>query len=284
MNELIVIFVIIVTLAIGYLLVYPKVAGNDVRRMAWLDVALTLIPFGVSALLFWQSDPAFSLIFFDTNWFVFTLVTLSIIEIPVLILYLKARGLSREYWKLMVSSPTWSGRPAREKVELELDDVRWDGLRTSGSKVLLLVSSNFVLIVGTVALFLMDDTIWTAYSLIQIALIFISWFMLRKSVRLIADAPEEFLDERLVQSRNKAYVLAYQALGGLILTALTALLVFAIVTDFSRDSNGFTYELTFTWTQLQGVFWLFCGYALMLPSMAVIWQDIRARTPLASTK
>jgi hypothetical protein len=98
--------------------------------------------------------------------------------------------------------------------------------------------------------------------------------MLRKSVRLIADAPEEFLDERLVQVRNQAYVLAYRLLGGLLLTALTALLVFAIVTDFSRDSDGFTYEVTVTWTQLQGAFWLFCGYALMLPSMAVIWRDI----------
>jgi hypothetical protein len=269
MNELIVIFVIIVTLAVGYLVVYPKVAGNDVRKMAWLDVALTLVPFVVSALLFWQSDPAFSLIFFETNWFFFTLITLTLIEIPVLALYLRARGLGREYWQMM-----WRQGSSRASVDKELDDVRWDGLRTRGSKIFLLVGSNFVLIVGTVALFLMDDTPWTAYVLIQIALIFINWFMLRKSVRLIADAPEEFLDERLVQVRNKAYVLAYQLLGGLLLTALTALLVFAIVTDFSPDSDGFTYEVTVTWTQLQGAFWLFCGYALMLPSMAVIWRDI----------
>jgi hypothetical protein len=274
MDELIVILIIIVTLAVGYLVVYPKVAGNDVQKMAWLDVALTLVPFIVSAALFWQSDPAFSLIFFETNWFVFTLITLVIIEVPFFILYLKARGLSGDYWKLMASSPTWSGRPAREKVERELDDVRWDGLRTRGSKILLLVGSNFVLIVGTVALFLMDDTPWTAYVLIQIALILVNWFLLRKSVRLIADAPEEFLDERLVQLRNRAYVLAYQVLGGLLLMALTALLVFAIVTDVSPDSDGFNYVVTVTWTQLQGAFWLFCGYALMLPSMAVIWRDI----------
>jgi len=269
MNELIVIFVIIVTLAVGYLVVYPRVAGNDVRKMAWLDVALTLVPFIVSAALFWQSDPSFSLIFFETNWFVFTLITLVIIEIPVLALYLRARGLGREYWQMM-----WRSGSSRASVEKELDDVKWDGLRTRGSKILLLVGSNFVLIVGTVALFLMGDTPWTSYVLIQIALIFINWFMLRKSVRLIADAPEEFLDERLVQARNRAYVPAYKLLSGLILTALSALLVFAIVTDFSRDSDGFTYVVTVTWTQLQGAFWLFCGYALMLPSMAVIWRDI----------
>jgi hypothetical protein len=168
----------------------------------------------------------------------------------------------------------WRQGSSRASVDKELDDVRWDGLRTRGSKIFLLVGSNFVLIVGTVALFLMDDTPWTSYVLIQIALIFINWFLLRKSVRLIADAPEEFLDERLVQVRNRAYVLAYRLLGGLLLTALTALLVFAIVTDFSPDSDGFTYEVTVTWTQLQGAFWLFCGYALMLPSMAVIWRDI----------
>lgn len=269
MNELIVIFVIIVTLAVGYLVVYPRVAGNDVRKMVWLDVALTLVPFIVSAALFWQTDPPFSLIFFSTNWFVFTLITMTVIEIPVLALYLRARGLGREYWQMM-----WRSGSSRASVDKELDDVRWDGLRTRGSKIFLLVGSNFVLIVGTVALFLMEDTPWTAYVLIQIALIFVNWFMLRKSVRLIADAPEEFLDERLVQVRSKAYVLAYQLLGGLLLTALTALLVFAIVTDFSRESDGFTYEVTVTWTQLQGAFWLFCGYALMLPSMAVIWRDI----------
>jgi hypothetical protein len=274
MNELIVIFVIIVTLAVGYLVVYPRVAGNDVRKMAWLDVALTLVPFIVSALLFWQSDPAFSLIFFDTNWFFFTLITMTVIEIPVLALYLRARGLGREYWQMM-----WRQGSSRASVNKELDDVRWDGLRTRGSKIFLLVGSNFVLIVGTVALFLMEDTPWTSYVLIQIALIFINWFMLRKSVRLIADAPEEFLDERLVQVRNKAYVLAYQLLGGLLLTALTALLVFAIVTDFSPDSDGFTYEVTVTWTQLQGAFWLFCGDALLLPSMAVIWRDVRTSRP-----
>jgi len=269
MNELMVIFVIIVTLAIGYLLVYPKVAGNDVRKMVWLDVALTLIPFIISALLFWQSDPAFSLIFFSTNWFFFTLIALTVIEIPVLALYLRARGLGREYWQMM-----WRSGSSRASVEKELDDVRWDGLRTRGSKILLLVGSNFVLIVGTVALFLTGDTPWTSYVLIQVALIFINWFLLRKSVRLIADAPEEFLDERLVQARNRAYVPAYKLLSGLILTALSALLVFAIVTDFGRDSDGFTYLVTVTWTQLQGAFWLFCGYALMLPSMAVILQDI----------
>ena len=274
MNELIVIFVIIVTLAVGYLVVYPKVAGNDVRKMAWLDVAFTLVPFIVSALLFWQSDPAFSLIFFDTNWFVFTLITMTVIEIPVLALYLRARGLGREYWQMM-----WRSGSSRASVDKELDDVRWDGLRTRGSKIFLLVGSNFVLIVGTVSLFLMEDTPWTAYVLIQISLIFVNWFMLRKSVRLIADAPEEFLDERLVQVRNKAYVLAYQLLGGLLLTALTALLVFAIVSDFSPDSDGFTYVVTVTWTQLQGAFWLFCGYALMLPSMAVIWRDVRTSRP-----
>ena len=269
MNELIVIFVIIVTLAIGYLLVYPKVAGNDVRKMAWLDVALTLVPFIVSAALFWQSDPSFSLIFFSTNWFFFTLIALTVIEIPVLALYLRARGLGREYWQMM-----WRSGSSRASVEKELDDTKWDGLRSRDAKILILVGSNFVLIVGTVGLFLTGDTPWASYVLIQIALVFINWFMLRKSARLIADAPAEFLDERLVQKRNQGYVFAYRALGGVLLTALTALLVLAIVADFSRDSDGFTYEVTVTWTQLQGAFWFFFGYAVMLPSMAVILQDI----------
>ena len=78
-NELLVVFYILATLAVAYLWFYPKVIGNNVKLMAWMDILVTGIPVGISALLFWTEDPAFRLVFFDTNWFFFTILAMTVI-------------------------------------------------------------------------------------------------------------------------------------------------------------------------------------------------------------
>jgi uncharacterized membrane protein YhhN len=52
-------------------------------------------------------------------------------------------------------------------------------------------------------------------------------------------------------------------------------MVFAIVTDFQPESNGFVYALTITWPQVQAVFWAVFAYSTMLPSMAMLFLDIK---------
>jgi uncharacterized membrane protein YeiH len=52
MNELIVVALVIGTLAIAYLWVYPRAAENDVKKMAWLDIALGLVLFAFVGALF----------------------------------------------------------------------------------------------------------------------------------------------------------------------------------------------------------------------------------------
>ena len=99
-NELLVVFYILATLAVAYLWLYPKVIGNNVKLMAWMDILVTGIPVGISALLFWTEDPAFRLVFFDTNWFFFTILAMTVIEVPIFLLYLRARNLSTQYWTM----------------------------------------------------------------------------------------------------------------------------------------------------------------------------------------
>ncbi len=274
MNESLVVFVILATLAAAYFWIYPRFAGNDVRKMAWLDFALGFIPMGVSAILFWQSDPVFRLVFFDTNWFFFTLIALTLLELPLFFWYLKARGLGKAYWALMGFSRDAAWTASAKSVEKQLNDTQWDGLRTRGAKVFLLVSTNVLLVVGTIFLFTVGDNAWSALSLIYILLIFAFWFLLRQSVRLVADAPEEALDERLIQIRDRSYVIAYRWLALLVIILGTALLVFTIFTDFLPESDGFTYSIPLTWPQIQAVFWLIFAYTAMLPSMAVISQEL----------
>ena len=274
MNESLVVFVILATLAAAYFWIYPRFAGNDVRKMAWLDFALGFIPMGVSAILYWQSDPVFRLVFFDTNWFFFTLIALTLLELPLFFWYLKARGLGKAYWALMGFSRDAAWTASAKSVEKQLNDTQWDGLRTRGAKVFLLVSTNVLLVVGTIFLFTVGDNAWSALSLIYILLIFAFWFLLRQSVRLVADAPEEALDERLIQIRDRSYVIAYRWLALLVIIFGTALLVFTIFTDFLSESDGFTYSIPLTWPQIQAVFWLAFAYTAMLPSMAVISQEL----------
>ena len=279
MNESLVVFVILATLAASYFWIYPKYAGNDVKKMAWLDFALGFIPVGTSAILFWESDPTFRFIFFDTNWFFFTLLALTLLELPLFFWYLKARGLGKAYWALMGLGSSGSQGSGWEtatvkSVEKQLNDTQWDGLRTRGAKTFLLISTNAFLFAGTILLFIAGDNAWTSLSLIYILLLFTFWFLLRKSVRLVADAPEEALDERLIQIRDRSYVIAYRWLSMLAILLAMALLAFTIITDWQSENDGFSYNIPLTWPQVQAIFWLIFAYTAMLPSMAVIGQEL----------
>lgn len=278
-NELLVIFYILATLAVAYLWFYPKFVGENVKLMTYLDIVVTGIPIGISALLFWVSDPEFKFFGIGLNWFFFTILTMLVIEFPVFMLYLKARGLSQKYWALYRLAPegspdaAWASASVKA-VEKQLNDTRWDGLRTPGAKRFLLWSSNIALLAGTVFLFVVGDTPLASFSLIHILLIGVFWFLLRQSVRLVADAPEEALDEMLLAQRNRSYLTAYRWLAMVALLLVTALMAYSVTVDFQEGSDGFNYSLEFTWPQVQAVFWLVLGYALMLPSMAMLSLEL----------
>ncbi len=279
-NELLVVLYILLTLAFAYLWFYPKVVGERVKLMAWMDVVVTGIPVAISALLFWESDPTLRLLIFDLNWFFFTVLAMFAIELPIFLLYLRARGLNEKYWAMFRIAPkgspdaAWASASV-ESVEKQLNDTRWDGLRTASGKRVLLWGSNIMILFGTGYLWLVGDSGWAAYSLIHILLIFVFGFLLRQSVRLVADAPEEALDEMLIQLRDRSYLVAYRWLSVLAFLAASALLAYSIFSDFQDGSDGFNYLLAFTWPQVQAVFWLIGAYVFMMPSMAMVAVQLK---------
>jgi hypothetical protein len=281
--ELLVVFYILATLAVAYLWIYPKYIGKDLRLMAWADVLITAVPMGISAVLFWESDPQLQFLFGTLNWFFFTLFTMLLIEFPILFLYLRARGLSGRYWQrfksygstsLNAKHGAWAA-VSREDVVKGLNDTKWDGLRTISAKRILLWSSNFFIIGGTVFLLLAGDNPWASYVLIHILLILVFWFLLRTSVRLIADAPDDALDEMHMSRRNEAHVFAFRAMAMMAVLGATIVVVFAIVSDSQSNGDGFHYLLPITYTQVQALFWFTFAYATMLPSMRMLAIEIQ---------
>ena len=203
-----------------------------------------------------------------------------IIELPIFLLYLRARGLNDKYWAMFRVAPkgspdaAWASASVKS-VEKQLNDTRWDGLRTAPGKRVLLWGSNIMILFGTGYLWLAGDSGWAAYSLIHILLIFVFGFLLRQSVRLVADAPEEALDEMLIQLRDRSYLVAYRWLSVLAFLAASALLAYSIFSDFQDGSDGFNYLLAFTWPQVQAVFWLIAAYVFMMPSMAMVAVQLK---------
>lgn len=278
MNELIVIAIVLATLSISYLWVYPRFAGRNVKLMAYMDIGFTFVPAAVSGLFFWQSDPVFRVFGLELNWFIYSILAYILIEIPVFILYVRARGLWPEYKAIWGSSSSadygWSSSPA--SVEKSLHDERWNGLRTKGALRFLVWGNTIVILGGTIVLSLVPDSPAVFYLLIHILLIFVFWFLLRKAVRLVADAPEESLDERLLEMRNISYLWAYRWLSAIVCAIGTAALGWAIAMDYQDYSpDGWIYLVEITWGQINALFWLFAGFTFSLPSMALANYKIK---------
>lgn len=97
----------------------------------------------------------------------------------------------------------------------------------------------------------------------------LTWWAARASARVIADAPDELLDERLLAMRNAAYHEAYRFLGAIV----SLIVVVAIALDISiTDSNR--YFGGADWTSLAVTLPFVAIWALSsLPSMVIIAQQ-----------
>jgi hypothetical protein len=128
-------------------------------------------------------------------------------------------------------------------------------------------------ILGTTFLVFVGDNKWAGLIMFYIVILMIFWALLRRAVRLITEAPDDALDERMIQERNSVYYRAYQYLFGVSSVLVAALLGYSVATDLFDDGDGFNYEINLTWPQINAIFWLIFGYAYMLPSMIMAWRE-----------
>lgn len=282
MSEFSIVLVNISALLLAYLFVYPKFASNDVRRMAWLDIAVGATVLTILAPFNWNSSNDYTFFVFELNWWIFTIVTYALLELPLFFFYVKARGLGKQYLEVFKSGSSLTLSASRQAVEKQLNDTNWNGLRSRAALRFLVIGSNVVLWFGTILLMLIGDNIYSSYVIFHIIFLLVFWFLLRQAMRLIPDAPGDVLDERMLKDRNNAYFMAYQGLAGITLFAGIAILGYSIGVDSREDSDGFNYSIEFTWLQVQAIFWFMYGYTFMLPSMVMAWREAKRLSAVAS--
>ena len=80
-------------LSIAYGGIYPSMKTVTYKRMVVADLVLTALSLTVAAGLFWGTGVSLSLILFEVNWFVFSLLTTLVLEWPLFRWFCRKHGL-----------------------------------------------------------------------------------------------------------------------------------------------------------------------------------------------
>lgn len=167
----------------------------------------------------------------------------------------------------------WAAGVSRMEIEDALNgrtDDRWGWLCRRRTRRILAVANpvSWVLtLYGATELPLnlgFSDSALSLWALMPIPL----WFATRRSVRLVADAPDELLDERLIDVRNRVYVRSYRGLATMV-SVLAAVVI--PVNDFGID-----HSIDFLESQRQLI--VAAAFALIwitaaLPSVVLAWTS-----------
>jgi len=106
----------------------------------------------------------------------------------------------------------WIEGVTKNEVTSSLNDPRWSPLRTRRVRRALVIAYVGVLLAVTTASFVdTQSNVWvSAAGLAGAFLLMIGYLVVRTSVRNLADAPDELLDERQIAVRNEVYLHAYR--------------------------------------------------------------------------
>lgn len=162
------------------------------------------------------------------------------------------------------------------RVARELADTRWDWLRGPVGLRFVVVLSFLVLFVAPVVVWFVEDR-WGLVPLAFVASVFLTWFLLRRAVRLVMDAPDHTLDERLIAVRNQAYFLGYRALAGVMGTGASLLLLWSII-EIRSGAEAAAFSLT--WPQVNALLWFVLAQVVLLPSLALAMSIHRRKVQL----
>ena len=86
-----------VILGVAYLGIYPSLREKTLNKIMMINLVLTALALLVAGGWFMGTGTGFSLILFQTNWWIFTLVTLFVMEVPVFLWFAKKHGIPLTY-------------------------------------------------------------------------------------------------------------------------------------------------------------------------------------------
>ncbi len=85
--ELTILLLNAVIIFIAYLSVYPKLAGKHLKKVALYDFLASGLAILIVGSKYWGTGGEFAFLFMELNWFWFTLLSYSVMEIPVALWY-----------------------------------------------------------------------------------------------------------------------------------------------------------------------------------------------------
>jgi hypothetical protein len=152
-----------------------------------------------------------------------------------------------------------------ERAARLLSDERFPALRTRRVRLLLAAVMAFV-VAALPAVWLAGGPLW---GLAAVIAGFGHLFVLRYSVRVVADLPDHVLDERLRSSRDRAYVEAYRWFAGLtVIAASVGMFAFVVNAD---DSDVWTVSIG--WDGVMAAFWVLMLAGMAMPSLVMALQE-----------
>ena len=154
----------------------------------------------------------------------------------------------------------WVEGVTRDEVVKSLSDRRPTRLREQGvRRALVAIYGGLVVILPAIQVWVPGRKAQSYLEIFPFIGLFVFFFVLQRSVRHIADAPDELLDERLISMRNAAYVLAYRWLAWLVLPFMV------VFYRLGGQGNPGTRVVS-------GVVLPLMMLAAALPSMVLAWQ------------
>lgn len=152
-----------------------------------------------------------------------------------------------------------------EQAARVMSDTRFQRLRTRPVRTALAITMIALIFVIPLTWI----TLGSIAGIITVLVGVLVWWLLRMSVRLLADLPEEFLDERQASLRNRSYVEAYRWFAGLVVILVSAGLVASIVGGDDTD----TWRVALDYDTVMGMFWMIEAAALSIPSVVLALRD-----------
>jgi hypothetical protein len=152
-----------------------------------------------------------------------------------------------------------------ERAARIMADRRFQRLRSRGARIGLAVAMIGIIVVIPLTWVFLGSIAGVIAVLVGVVV----WWALRMSVRLVADLPEEYLDERQSTLRNRVYVEAYRWFGALVVVLGSAGIVAFIVLGEDPD----TWQVALNYNAVMGIFWMLEAAALSTPSIVLALRD-----------
>lgn len=83
----------IVFFGVAYLAIYPRLEPKTLKRMIVVDLVLIAVLICIAASVYGGMGVRFSLVLFQTNWWVFTLICAVIVETPFSLWFCRKWGI-----------------------------------------------------------------------------------------------------------------------------------------------------------------------------------------------